>query len=102
MFLPNNVSALRHHSFVTDSISELLASNKIKETCSPSSVTSPLVVVCQANSKKRLILDLSQFNHYVQKDHFKIDDWKIAMQYFQPDDLLFSFDLKSVFRGFFN
>ena len=93
----NNVSAFRHASFVNDSILELIACNRIKEIQSPAYVTSPLSVVCQASSKNRLILDLNQLNKYVKKDHFKInlDDWEIAIQYFQSDALLFSFDLKS-------
>ena len=95
MFFDNNVSAFQHSSFVNDSILELIASNRIQEIQSPAYVTSPLSVVCQATGKNRLILDLSQLNKYVKKDHFKIDDWKIAIQYFQSDALLFSFDLKS-------
>ena len=95
MFFDNNVSAFRHSSFVNDSILELIASNRIQEIQSPAYVTSLLSVVCQATGKNRLILDLSQLNKYVKKDHFKIDDWKIAIQYFKSDALLFSFDLKS-------
>lgn len=56
---------------------------------------SPLSVSCLNPNKKRLILDLSILNKYVKTQHFKIDDWKIGLQFFSPDALLFSFDLKS-------
>ncbi len=95
MFFHNNVSASRNSAFVTKTILELLSSHRIKEVLSLSYVTSPLSVVCQSSNKKRLILDLSQLNKYVQKDHFKIDDWKIGLQFFDSNALLFSFDLKS-------
>ena len=94
-YLSNNASAFHHYEFVTDSVIELLNTNRIVEIDSPAYVTSPLSVACQSSNKKRLILDLSALNKFVQKHHFKFEDWKVALQYFEPGALLFSFDLKS-------
>ena len=95
MAFSNNSSALRYHEFVTNSVLELLSSGRIKEIASPSYVVSPLSVSCQNENKKRLILDLSMLNKFVRTQQFKIDDWKIGLQYFSPNSFLFSFDLKS-------
>ena len=94
-FLQNNASALHNHEFVTESILELLASNRIIETGVPPYITSPLSVASQASNKKRLILDLSHLNEFITKYHFKFEDWKVVLQNFEPNALLFSFDLKS-------
>ena len=88
-------SALRHSSFVTTLISELLTCGRIKENHSPSFSTGPLSVVCQSSRKNGVISDLGILNDYVQKDRFRIHDWKIGLQYISPSALLFSFDLKS-------
>ena len=79
MLLNNNKSALLEYVFVTESITELLSSNRITEKHQPSYITSPVSVAYQASGKKRLIHDLSKF---VNKIHFKLDDWKIGLQYF--------------------
>ena len=91
MAFSNNSSALRYHEFVTNSVLELLSSGRIKEIASPSYVVSPLSVSCQNENKKRLILDQSMLNKFARTQQFKIDDWKIGLQYFSPN----SFDLKS-------
>ena len=74
MYTQNNASALREHDFVTSSIRELLASNRVIEKCQPSFITSPLSVAVQAFGKKMLILDLHSLNQYVNKKHFKLGD----------------------------
>ena len=94
MFFPNNRSALRQATFVTKSILQLLDSGRVTELSTPAYVNSPLSVATSA-SKRRLILDLSRLNCYVKTYHFKIDDWKIGLQYLSPRALLASFDLKS-------
>lgn len=95
MFYRNNNSSLNEISFVTDSILELLTSNRISEKPDPSYTVSPLSVAFQPSGKKRLILDLRRINKFVQKNHFKIDDWKVALQFFSENAQLISFDLKS-------
>ena len=54
MFLKNNKSALLEYVFVTESIIELLSSNRITEKHQPSYITSPLSVVYQASGKKEI------------------------------------------------
>ena len=95
MFLNNNKSALLEYVFVTESIIELLSSNRITEKHQPSYIASPLSVAYQASGKKRLINDLSRLNTFVNKIHSKLDDWKIELQYLSKDALMFTFDLKS-------
>ncbi|CAC5371791.1 unnamed protein product [Mytilus coruscus] len=51
------------------------------------------------SGKRRLILDLSTLNLSVKKEKIKFEDWKIAVQYFQENDYLYKFDLKS---GYFH
>ena len=94
MFFPNNKSALREATFVTNSILELLDSGRVTELSAPAYVNSPLSVAVSA-SKRPLILDLSRLNWYVKTYHFKLDDWKVGLQYISPKALLASFDLKS-------
>ena len=48
-----------------------------------------------ASGKKRLILDLRYINQFIWKQRFRLDDWKIMMQYVHKGDFKFSFDLKS-------
>ena len=94
----NNNSAINDHLFVTQSILELLSSNRIIEMSCPSFVVSPLSVAYQDSGKKRLILDLSRLNKFVLEAKFKLEDWKIGLQYITENALLFSFDLKSGYQ----
>ena len=95
MFFKNNKSAIKEDSFVTETISELLSSGRIEEKLNPSFVVNPLSVAYQASGKRRLILDLINVNEYVPKMHFKLDDWKVGLQFLSKNAYLFSFDLKS-------
>ena len=95
MYFRNNNSALKETDFVTASIMDLLSSHRIIEKQQPSYIVSPLSVAYQASGKKRLILDLSRLNKFVHKAHFKLDDWKICLQFLSQNSLMFSFDLKS-------
>ena len=87
MFFCYNHSAINDAEFVTESILELLFY--------PPYISNPLSVITQTSKKKRLILDLSKVNKYVRKSHFKIDYWKIGLQYISQDANLISFNLKS-------
>ncbi len=91
----NNRSSLSENEFVSNSILELLQSGRITEKHAPSYIVSPLSVAYQACGRKRLILDLSNLNKFVQKTHFKLDDCKIGLQFLSKNALLFTFDLKS-------
>ncbi len=95
MFLNNNKSAMLESSFVEEEILKLLKSGRITEKIEPSYVVSPLTVAFQASGKKRLILDLSKLNKYLTKTRFKMDDWKLGLQFLSSEAHLFTFDLKS-------
>ena len=94
-FFRNNKSALHEVKFVADSVLELLASGRIQEKIRPSFIVSPLSVACSSSKKNRLILDLSFVNKYIVKNHFKLDDWKLGIQFLSENALMISFDLKS-------
>lgn len=88
-------SARMEYDFATKSVLELQSSNRITEKNQPSHIISLLSVAQQASGKKRLILDLSRLNNFLQKTHFKLDDWKIGLQDISKDAFIFTFDLKS-------
>ena len=91
----NNSSSISHSQFIEEAISELCESDRVIETSEPPLVVNPLSVSVQANSKKRLILDLRHVNKYLTKKRVQYEDWKIAMSYFTVEAFMFSFDLKS-------
>lgn len=95
MFLRNNISAITNEEFVGQAISDLLDSGCVHEIPFKPFVVNPLSVVTNSSGKKRLILDLSVLNKCVKKDKFKFEDWKLALQFFTKDSVLFKFDLNS-------
>ena len=54
----------------------------------------------KSSGKMRLILDLNELNHFVEKKKVKIKDWNAALNYFRKDYCfsLFKFDLKSCYH----
>ena len=58
-------------------------------------ICSPLLVVSNNVGKLRLLLNLRYLNQFLLKDKFKYEDLRVAMIMFQPDDYMFTFDLKS-------
>ena len=95
MKFKNNKSAITNELFVDKSISDLLESGCVQEVPFQPFVISPLSVAeNKASGKKRLFLDLSELNHYVQKRKVKFEDWNVAKHFFQKDCFLFKFDLK--------
>ena len=86
---------MKEELFVTEYILELLTSERISEKQEESHIVNPLSVAYRASGKKRLILDLSRVNKFVQRAHFRRDDWKVSLQFLSHKALLFTFDLKS-------
>ena len=91
----NNKSARDHSEFVAEAIQELLTKNLITELDHAPDYVNPLSVSVQNSGKKRLILDLRYINQFVWKQKVCFEDWEIALQFFQKDDYMISFDLKS-------
>ena len=54
-----------------------------------------MVVVNQNSGKKRLVVSLKYLNLYLWKDKFKYEDMRSAMEYFEKDGYMCTFDLKS-------
>ena len=94
-FRTNQRSALDNVGFVSSAISELLANRCIKEINHKPHICSPLSVVANSTGKLRLVLNLRYLNQYLLRDKFKYEDLRIAMQMFEPDDYMFTFDLKA-------
>lgn len=94
-YLRNNKSALKHSEFVDEAIVELLDTGRIAECNEIPFMVNPLSVSVQPCGKKRLILDLRQLNNHLQKQKFKYEDHKTALNYFQLGVYMVSFDLKS-------
>ncbi|VDI14798.1 MFS transporter, SP family, solute carrier family 2 (myo-inositol transporter), member 13 [Mytilus galloprovincialis] len=99
MYMKNNKSALKNDDFVSKYVNELVLSGCVIEVPFQPYIVNPLSVATQKSGKRRLILDLSTLNLSVKKEKIKFEDWKIAVQYFQKNDYLYKFDLKS---GYFH
>ena len=91
-FTMNNMSAINISVFVTESILDLLASDRISEFSKDSL---PLSVSTQSSGKRRLILDLRFVNQFILKQQVKFEDYKTALDLFQYGRYACSFDLKS-------
>ena len=90
----NNKSALEHREFVSESIQDLLNTNRIVEVKEPPYIVNPLSVSVQNSGKKRLILDLRYVNEHIFNDSVKFDDLKVMEQFLNPNDFMFKFDIK--------
>ncbi len=61
-------------------------------------VVNPLSVVVQASGKKRLILDLSTINGFIRQQHFKMEDYRVALPFLNTAEFCFCFDFQSAFH----
>ena len=77
-------------------IDELVHIHAVVEVPFIPHVVNPLSVSIQSSGKKRLILDLRHVNHFIWKQKFRCEDWRVSLSYVNKGDYLFSFDLKSV------
>ena len=84
--LCNNKSALRESAFVETAILELIKNDCVTSCSEPPKIVNPLSVAIQGNGKKRLILDLSYPNKFVYKEKFKMEDYKVALEYLYEAD----------------
>ena len=91
----NHNSAVTHHRFVSNSITELLANRCIVKVTRKPYICSPLSVISNTEGKLWLVLDLRYLNQFLHKVKFKYEDIRVALLMFTREDLLFKFDLKS-------
>ena len=80
---------------MSQAISDLLKLGLIVKLPQPPTVINPLSVSFNAKGTPRLILDLHHVNKHISKPKFRMDDWKVFVNYFAPDGFLFKFDPKS-------
>lgn len=95
IYLRNNLSSVKHHTFVSSAISELLEKQCVIEVKSKPFCVNPLTVSVNSNGKERLILDLRHINKHVLKRKVKFEGQKEALDFCQKGNLMFKFDLKS-------
>ena len=91
----NHTSALSHHSFVTEAVSQLLMNRCVRKVDEKPYVCSPLSVVQNAEGKLHLVLNLRYLNQFLTQVKFKYEDLRVALLMFTREDFLFKFDLKS-------
>ena len=89
----NNRSALQNKEFVSQSVADLVQTR----VCSSSSFSAfgGQSVECSYSKFGEETIDLSILNKFVKRDKFKFEDWKIAVQYFEKENCMYKFDLKS-------
>ena len=58
-------------------------------------IINPLSLSIQKSGKKRLILDLRHVNQCLYKCRFRCEDLSIGKEILNPEDFMFTFDLKS-------
>ena len=75
--------------FVTESVAELVAHKCIRVVPGRLHVYSPLLVVVSPNKA------LKYLNLFLWKDKFKYEDMRTAMEYFEREGYMCTFDLKS-------
>ena len=94
----NNKSYHENVDFANDAVMKLLNAGVVEEVHRSSlRCVNPLTVV-QNTAKKRLCIDLSRcFNMQCEAQKFKIESTAQALASIDPDDYMFSFDLKSAY-----
>ena len=93
-FLDNNLSSLKHPTFVRETIDELLTKGAIIELTNPPRVVNPLTVVVK-DGKKRMVLDCRYINKFVFKQKTKIEGAETLKKFLPRATHLFNFDLKA-------
>ena len=90
----NNRSYFEHEDFAILEILELVSKGKAELLDKKPYVVNPFSVAVQRN-KRRLILDCSALNQYVDVPRFKYEDAKEALQYFKRGSSMIKWDLKN-------
>ena len=93
--LCNNRSALEHGDYYSSAFCDVLELGLITEVLTSPTVINPLSVSFNSEGKPRVILDLRHVNSYIPKAKFRIEDWKVFLQYFSRGGYMYRFDLKS-------
>ena len=92
-FLRNNLSSIKHPTFVVQTIEKLLINKCISEQFSPPYCVNPLTVA--EGRKLRLVLDLRHVNDYLVNTTFRYEDLRTLSQMFNDNYYFFTWDLES-------
>ena len=95
-YAKNNMSAMRHASFVRKEITKLLKNGLIEELPGPSHCCNPLTV--SDKGKLRLVLDLRHVNQYILLKKFRYGDLRHVAELFEQNDFFITFDLTSAYH----
>ena len=87
----NQPAAIEHQQFINEAVVDLLHNGCVQKVVAAPHVCSPLSVVCNAEGKKRLAINLRYVNHFLKRDPFKYEDLSIL----SPGDFMCKFHLKS-------
>ena len=89
----NNASFYKHEVWAVQEVKNLIKQKKVEVLGSRSYCVNPLHVVIQPK-KNRLILDCSILNDYISAPKFKLDDYKVALNFFKEKGWIFVYDFK--------
>ena len=83
---------------VSDLITKLINKAVIKE-CQPveGQFLSNIFIIPKPDGSHRLILNLKDLNEFVYTEHFKLEDYKIAMRLIERDCFMTTIDLKEAY-----
>lgn len=95
----NHVAARKDSDFVMNSIAELLRNGWAEIVPTPPTCINPLHVAHQPNGKKRLILDLTYVNRFIQTQRFKMDTLQVAAPFFSENGWAFIYD---ILKGYYH
>ena len=92
----NHPSVVQSQEFVCQELKKRLASGAVVEVRQEDVlVVNPLGIVKNASGKSWLILDLRYVNNHLRSCKFKYEGIPAALELFQKDDWVFTFDYKS-------
>ena len=93
LYRKNNASFFRHNEWAVKEVRNMIESDRVEVVEKRPYCVLPLHVVIQPK-KNRLVLDCGILNDYVVAPKFKLDDYKVALNYFTERGWLLVFDFK--------
>ena len=89
----NNASFYKHIQWGTQEVRKLIKEGKVEVVKEKPYCVNPLHVVIQPK-KNRLVLDCSILNDYIDAPKFKLDDYKVALNFFKEKGYIFVYDFR--------
>ena len=91
--IENRGSFKKYEEFAIPELLKLIKTGRVEIVKEKPAFLNPLHVVQQPN-KKRLILDCSYLNNFIEIPKFKYEDQKTALSFFKKNGFMISYDLK--------